>query len=158
MSVHFPWRGSLDRRSPNASTVLRVLAGLLCLLIVVPNGFSAPANNQTPAPLLGDDGFTRESLQEFDAPPAEPAPLVKAPAASVDESSASSSASVVIRRHHRARHHQEATPDQPRDVVVKAAHRRNPVESFVYWWNGWVIRNFHTRNGTVLLDKIGAQT
>ena len=136
------------------------MTGLACLLITVPAGFAAAApaagNNSTPVPLLGDDGFTRESLQEFDAPPSEPVPLVPAPAVSSDEPPASSAR--VVRHHHHARHQQPASPEQPRDVVVKASHRRNPVESFIYWWNGWVIRNFHTRDGTVLLDKIGAQS
>ena len=36
--------------------------------------------------------------------------------------------------------------------------RRNLVVKFVYWWNGWVIRTFHTKFGTVLLGTVGAET
>ncbi len=40
----------------------------------------------------------------------------------------------------------------------KPARPRAPLVSFIYWWNGWVVRTFHTRSGTVLLDTIGAKT
>ncbi len=39
-----------------------------------------------------------------------------------------------------------------------APRRRNPVVGFVYWWNGWVVRTFHTKVGTVMLGTIGAKS
>ena len=111
----------------------------------------APRGDTPPSPLSIDGGFTRETLQEFDAP--EPAPFAAVPTVTVQESDQP------VRYRHRpqVRRQRQVTQSQPQVVVVKAAPRRNPVESFVYWWNGWVVRTFHTRNGTVLLDKIGAK-
>ena len=94
---------------------------------------------------------------EFDAPP-EPPPLRPALAATTDESPSASESPTVARHHHRLRHRPQAVEDRPHDVVIKSTHHRNPMESFVYWWNGWVVRNFHTRNGTVMLDTIGAKS
>lgn len=43
-------------------------------------------------------------------------------------------------------------------AITHPPKRRNPVSSFVYWWNGFVIKTFHTRVGTVMLGTIGAKS
>ncbi len=40
----------------------------------------------------------------------------------------------------------------------RGIRNRAPLVSFIYWWNGWVVRTFHTRSGTVLYDTIGAKS
>ncbi len=116
----------------------------------------SPHNNLPPSVLSVDGGFTRETLMEFDAP--EPAPFAPVPTASVQSTDESTRAYSAARRRRHTRRHRQVAKSPAAVVVVKAAPRRNPVSSFVYWWNGWVIRTFHTKIGTVMLDKIGAKT
>ena len=143
----FVARGRRAARLAAAATLLA------CFFVEATHGAPARADDK---PLLSnDDGFTRESLTEFDAP--EPAPFALAPAASVDEMASEGHARrMAARRRHRL-HRQQASQNTPQVVVAKPAKRRNPAESFVYWWNGWVIRTFHTKAGTVLLASVGAK-
>ncbi len=95
---------------------------------------------------------------EFDAP--EPAPFAPATAASIDPTSDEAHARAVARRHRRLlrRQQQQAAQNPPQVIVAKPPKHRNPAERFVYWWNGWVIRNLHTKVGTVMLGTVGAET
>ena len=133
----------------------RLLAALIFCGAAFSGGLNAagpsPRVETPPSPLSIDGGFTRETLMEFDAP--EPAPFAAVPTVSVEETDQPAS----FRHRHRTKRHSRAIQSQPSVVVIKAAPKRNPVESFVYWWNGWVVRTFHSRNGTVMLDKIGAK-
>ncbi len=57
------------------------------------------------------------------------------------------------------RHPREARQSGSRVAATSpTTKRRNPAASFVYWWNGWVIRTFHTKFGTVLLGTVGAKS
>ena len=143
---------SLSEHPRGKATLTALLA---CLLVAGNHGLLAanPAapdlKPASPEPMM-EDGFTRESLSEINAP--ESIPPTDPP-----ESPAS------LPRHHHAlvrhpRHarHLSPTHGETREAAVKP-HHRNPVESFVYAWNGWVIRTFHTKTGTVLFDRIGAR-
>ena len=124
--------------------------------MAIPSGLAAPTpplGGEQPA-LLGDDGFTRETLTDFNAP--EPAPFTAIPAASVEAAHRRHYAKTAAR--HRRQLQQERAGQGASSIVVKAAPHRNPVESFVFWWNGWVINTFHTKVGTVMLNSIGAKT
>ena len=96
-----------------------------------------------------DDGLTRDSLSDHgnqeSIPPTDP-PVPSVGAMHHRKRS--------VRHYHRS--HFLAAHQQSEVAVVKK-NRRNPVESFVYAWNGWVIRTFHTKTGTVLLGHIGAK-
>lgn len=133
----------------------RFLAAIACCAAAFSGGLNAagpaPRGDTPPSPLSIDGGFTRETLMEFDAP--EPAPFAAVPNVSVEEADQPTH----FRHRHRTKRHPQTTQGQPSAVVIKAPPKRNPVESFVYWWNGLIVRTFHTRNGTVLLDKIGAK-
>ena len=114
--------------------------------------FALQAAGAESAPVSMGDGLTRDSLSDFGAP--EPAPAVQ----SVPVGSPVARA----RTHSRTFTHHHAVRRRPVRssirVVKRVPARRNPVASFVYWWNGWVIRTFHTTSGTVMLNHIGAKT
>ena len=117
-----------------------------------------------PPPASPNDGLTRESLNEPSAP-THAAVTRSATAATArkhrERAEIDPKDFVAIHRPHRHREVAEHRPAAKKQAIVavsKPAARRNPVESFVFWWNGWVVRNFHTRNGTVLFDKIGAKS
>ncbi len=158
----------------------RSKVALLAGLLAVNPGGALPARaadtgdpKPTP-PAHAEEGFTRESLDSLGRPEPTPAPSgpivsqrvatahVVAPRAArsqVDSKDfpARSKASTPIV--HRVRIHSGAKREEAHIVVAKSrSPRRNPVVSFVYWWNGFVIRTFHTKNGTVLLNRIGAKT
>ena len=134
-----------------------VTALLVCLLVAGDHGLRAadPTPPEAKPPqaeaATTEDGFTRESLSEINAPesipptdPPEPAPYrPHRPKTAV----------------HRVRHFRHAAPAHRQTRLAAAAKppHRNPAESFVYAWNGWVIRTFHTKTGTVLLQRIGAK-
>ena len=123
---------------------------LVCLLMAVPGALTAANStlgDEQPA-LLSDDGFTRETLTEFNAP--EPAPFAVDSAASVEAMHRRHYAKTASRHRHQLQR-ERAAQHSSSVIVVKAAPRRNPVESFVFWWNGWVIDTFHTKIGTVML-------
>ena len=132
------------------------------LLIGVPGAGSRGAEttdpaaaNKAPAPNTPDDGFTRESMAELGRPQPTPPPRHGSVAATTRKSTQldpKDFASV----HHRSTHRRTA-PARAQVTVVKRQPRRNPVVSFVYWWNGFVLRTFHTKNGTVMLKTIGAK-
>ena len=100
-------------------------------------------------------GLTRDSLSDASlasTPSKRPATVTAArrPTATTDPKDFAS-----VHSHHR---HHEVRQTRPQVVVTKGSKHRNPVVGFVYWWNGWVIRTFHTKFGTVLLGTIGAKT
>lgn len=117
-----------------------------------------PGNEKNAASFPTEEGLTRESLAE---PKVQPTSLarVTTPTASglADRRSAAARARAFRRHRRRLAHHHSPTP---RVTIVKTAPRprRNPAASFVFWWNGWVIRTLHTRVGTVMLGTIGAKT
>ena len=137
---------------------LAAVVFLACFLGEIPKGVSdtAPSPRDDRPLLSAEDGFTRESLMEFDAP--EPAPFAPAPAASVATGSEDSPAGRGAARRRRRLRRRQAAQTPPPVVVVQVPRHRNPVEGFVYWWNGWVIRNLHTKIGTVMLGTVGAKT
>ncbi len=138
-------------------SVSGIVALFVCLSIAIPAAFSAPASTlgEEQSGLLADDGFTRETLTDFNAP--EPAPFAAVPAASVEAMHRRHYAKAAARHRRQLRSERAAQNSSP-VIVVKSAARRNPLQSFVYWWNGWVINTFHTKVGTVMLGTIGAKT
>ena len=134
---------------------------------------------QVPNPVLpgpsgtGDGLLTRDALDAPETPKPAPTNPVPASHATARRNSAqrqtategkkrATTYATISHRHHRHR-------GKPRaDTVVaanggtiparKPARQRAPLVSFIYWWNGWVVRTFHTRSGTVLLDTVGAKT
>lgn len=139
-----------------ARSAAGVVALLACLLLAIPSGASAVGDDKAPAPLAADDGFTRETLSEFDAP--EPAPFAPAAAASVETAPDGRDSQAAAHHHRRSLRHHPAGHDPSQTVVIRAVPRRSPVASFVYWWNGFVIKTFHTKVGTVMLGTVGAKT
>ncbi len=147
---------SPNRRFLRAPFALGAAALLACFLSAIPAGVSAPPSSLGEDPqsgLLGDDGFTRETLTEFNAP--EPAAFATVSTASVQAMHRRHYARTAAR--HRRQLQRERSGQSMPQVVVKSTPRRNPVESFVFWWNGWVINTFHTKVGTVMLGTIGAK-
>ncbi len=138
-------------------SVFGIVAMFVCLWMAIPTALTAPATplGEEQSALLVDDGFTRETLKELTAP--EPAPFATVPTASVEAMHRRHYAKTAA-RHRRELRRERAGQSPSQVVVVKAAPRRNPVQSFVYWWNGWVIDTFHTKVGTVMLGTIGAKT
>ena len=143
-------------------------------------GVSAPTGGEARLDFMStDDGLTRESIAAISRPdpvratppPKTAATNMTAKSTSTTTTTAKSTAATRRRtrllattsaRHHRqwrhrhlARQHEDATPPAPTPAVHP---RRNLVVRFVVWWNGMVIRNFHTRFGTVKLDSWGADT
>ena len=159
-----------------------VFAGLLT---ASPMGVSAPVNPMPAEARLDfmstDDGLTRDSIAAISRPenthPADAS--AKGAAKSTDGTAESeskgepgSTPKVTRRRHrllvaatnrrhrrwarhHIARHQEDATPPPP---SPQPRPRRNFVVRFVTWWNGMVVRNLHTRVGTVKLDSWGADS
>ena len=151
----------------------------LPLSLVTLTGFVLAASmfaQQVPNPVLpgpsgSGDGLTRDALDA--APVATPA--ANAPAPLTTTASRRSTRRTATggrksqtyatfshhRRHRRAKR-REATQVASASFSAKrkpaAAKPRAPLVSFIYWWNGWVVRTFHTRSGTVLLDTIGAKS
>ena len=141
-------------KTPPPSSVLALLASLL---LAIPTGFSSPPSSlgeDPQSPLLSYDGFTRETLADFNAP--EPAAFRTLSTASVEATHRRHYAKTAAR--HRRQLRRERSGQPMPQVVVKGAPRRNPVQSFVYWWNGFVINTFHTKVGTVMLGTIGAKS
>ena len=158
----FPVMVAAPAKARETSRFLPFGIGLAALLICVPGAGSRGAETADPAaadkthaPNPPDDGFTRESMAELGRPQATPPPRHGSVAATTRKSTRldpKDFASV----HHRAPRRQPA-PARAQVTVVKHQPRRNPVVSFVYWWNGFVLKTFHTKNGTVMLKTIGAK-
>ncbi len=139
-------------------------ATVLCICLFAAGSGGVPllaangSGEKPTAPAPTDEGFTRESMAELGRP--EPAPAPSGPIISprivrpeVD------SKDFVPRRHPQVRRVRPvSTHSRLAAVQAHPNRRRNPVVSFVYWWNGLVIRKFHTRFGTVLLGTVGAKT
>lgn len=117
-----------------------LVAGLMCILLTLNIGkaetvFLAEENPVTAA-LPTDGGLTRNTLEEAARSPV--------------------SAAAPPRSHRvMVRHRSKTRFEAGRRVAGRARRRRNVFESFVYWWNGWVIHHFHTHSGTVMIDRIG---
>ncbi len=126
------------------------LAVILALLAAALPLRAAPLS---PAPAWSDGGLTRDSIAEATRP--QPSPSAKGRRTSARRRTQTDpkdfGGSAVASR--------QARPASPLPVVtVQKRANRSPVTGFIYWWNGWVIRTFHTRVGTVLLGTIGAKT
>ena len=134
-----------------------LLPFLAWLLVARLGGIALPAvaaeTDPAPAPLSVGDGLTRDSLNDFGAP--EPAPAVAAVPVPSPTLQARLHSRAAYTRHRRTAHQPPA--HRPIQVVKATPARRNLAVSFVYWWNGWVIRTFHTTNGTVMLKRVGAK-
>ena len=151
-------------RTPLA--VRRLAAVLTFLVVASPAGIFVTASlasddNQSAAHAT-DDALTRESMADLGRPGSTPPPTgPMTPIPPTRSRVNSKSRSHVDPKDYAPRHRQfryrEPARDQPQVVIQKHTHR-NPAASFVYWWNGWVIRNFHTKFGTVLLGTVGAKT
>ena len=134
---------------------------------------------QVPNPVLpgpsgtGDGLLTRDALDTPETPKPAPAPAPSHPTAARQNStqrrtavqSTKHSGTYATVSHHHRRHrgtaHYSATAVASRGATIpvrKPARPRAPLVSFIFWWNGWVMRTFHTRSGTVLLDTVGAKT
>ena len=114
----------------------------------------APANSGKPAVASpGDEGLLREGLGESSH--SQSAPVAVALPVPSQPKHATRVAHYRPRGH---RHHVRLKPDRPRSIAVRSHSRRNPVVSFIYWWNGLVIRKLHTKVGTVMLGTVGAQS
>ena len=137
----------------NKPCVLKSFLTVLLAVCVVGLVLPGPLGAVEPPPtsLSDDGGLTRDSLSDFGvpepAPAVEPVPVVS-PVAYIRAHSS--------RRVRRRVAHRRAARTSVR-VVKSAPVHRGPVVSFVYWWNGWVIRTFHTTDGTVFLKRIGAK-
>ena len=138
---------------------LTAIALSICLLATDPAANLVSAAEPTPAQPAAhapaEDGFTRESMAALGQP--DPAPVPTGPIVSPPVVR-----SLVDSRHHVIRHRHAMHVQRVRMVSRVAAirlrpHRRNPVVSFVYWWNGFLIRRFHTKFGTVMLHTVGAK-
>ena len=115
-----------------------------------------PAYGEDPPPANPDDGLTRETFTDPNAPAHPPEPTHTVAHAHRRRTHLRSKNYVSV--HHARRHHR--TAKNPARIVASSRppRRRNPVVRFVYWWNGWVIRTFHTKFGTVLLGTVGAES
>ena len=159
--------GRFLRRCPRiTASTLRAAAVMICLEVAAPDGTSVAADlgsDKQPTSHAVDDALTRESMADLNraepvSPPVTPMiPLRPTPSrvhARMDPKD-------FVPRHHGARHlsvaKKGAEPVQ-RQVVAHSNGHRNPAARFVYWSNGWVIRTFHTKVGTVLLGTVGAKT
>ncbi len=116
---------------------------------------AVPVYGDTVAPVKPEDGLTRDTLTESTSPPHAPAPA-PAPVRTHTQRTRLNSKHFRSAHHTRRRRHHRKSPTQV--VVAAPPRRRNPVVSFVYWWNGWVIKTFHTNVGTVMLGTVGAKT
>ncbi len=131
---------------------------LVCLFLANGNLLADPPSDgseKPPAQLPADEGLTRDSLNDpsLQAPATSAVKAAAATRTTLDRSGARPLA------HHRRHHRHHLKPAQePPVVAIHARPRRHPVVRFVYWWNGWVIRKFHTHIGTVLLGTVGAET
>ena len=161
-----PLRNRFFRRSRHlAPPTLGLAAVLACLVVAMPDdpALAADLGSDKPTvPHAADDAMTRESMADLNrAEPASPAvtsmtPIRPTPSrvhARVDSKD-------FVPRHQNPRH-RPVVRSSPKTGQTQAAgqasRRRNPAVRFVYWWNGWVIRTFHTKIGTVLLGKVGAK-
>ena len=116
-----------------------------------------------PTPHAVDDALTRESMADLH--PSGPAPSAVTPMTPIRPLPSRVHSRVdpkdFVSRPHHPRHHPVAHGDPKvgsKQVATRPPARRNPAARFVYWWNGWVIRTFHTKIGTVLLGTVGANT
>ena len=128
------------------------------------SAFGADPNSATGASRQknhsADDGFTRDSITTLDQPAATSASPNRSShpttSSKVNSAKTRTAANRLHLRHRRGKH---SKPVAAQSVAVTTKARpRSAVGRFIYWWNGWVIRNFHTKNGTVLYDKVGADT
>ena len=140
---------------------LGMIALLACSMGVSSGGAAdtATTDDKHPATPAADDGFTRESMAELGRPAPTPVPKGGI-AASTRRKHAEIDSKDFVAVHYPVRHHRVARekPEKPQITVVKHKPHRNAVVSFVYWWNGLVIRRLHTKVGTVMLGTIGAQS
>ena len=134
---------------------------------------------QVPNPVLpgpsgtGDGLLTRDALEAPETP--KPAAVSTTPprhsnahhdgtSRRTSTASTKRTATYATITHHQHRHRAKSRSDttvvanNATIPVRKPARPRAPLVSFIYWWNGWVVRTFHTRSGTVLLDTVGAKT
>ena len=156
-------------RSPPPLLVVTILSAAL----MVPLAAQQIPNPVLPGPSGTGDGLTRDALET----PAAPQPSTNnAPQhvaarhttrhrdTTVARTSKKTKSYATISRHryrHRSksRSHDALTASNNRTTPPRRTTlNRAPLVSFIYWWNGWVVRTFHTRSGTVLLDSIGAKS
>ena len=109
-------------------------------------------NDRAAGTLPADDGLLREGLNQSSHPQAAPILVIKPAAAP-----ASQSLRPLVRHHARTQHPVAHPMKKQSALAARTVKPRSPVVSFVYWWNGWVIRTFHTKVGTVLLGTVGAK-
>ena len=129
-------------------------------------------NPVLPGPSGTGDGLTRDALETPEAPKPAPADSLSHRSTArrnstqrrtVTESTKRSATYATIPHRHR-RHRAKsqftttAVANRSETRVRKPAKQRAPLVSFIFWWNGWVMRTFHTRSGTVLLDSVGAKS
>ena len=138
-----------------------------CCLFTSQAGLSAAASSaddvdKPAAAQPAEDDFTRESMAELGRPPAPtPAPVAATARHSYPHARRARPDPKDAVVHHvrfRRREPEESKPQVATQTHARTHSHRNPVASFIYGWNGWVIRTFHTRFGTVLLGTVGAQT
>jgi len=134
------------RMSPRA-----VASVLAAMLLAVPAYADVPSAKP-------DYGLTRDTFTDTSNSPHAPAPAPAAPRPRTKRTRLDSKDFLSV--HHANRHHERVNA-RDRHVVSAPLHpqrRRNPVTSFVYWWNGFVLKTFHTKFGTVLLGTVGAKS
>ena len=117
---------------------------------------SIPAYGDAPASNKPGDGLTRDAFADPSAPPHAPAPAPSAPRPRSKRTRLDSKDFLSVHHVHRRAHAKART--QVAVATPHTAKRRGPVVSFVYWWNGLVIKTFHTKVGTVMLGTIGAKS
>ena len=127
--------------------------GEVAAVEAVPEKPTAPVHSM-------ETGFTRESMEALGKTEPEAKPVVARKRTAIRAKRLrrlrQKRYAARQRRLRRVRARQQQRQAQP-SAVVKASRRRNPVESFIYGWNGWVMDTFHTKFGTVLLGTIGAK-
>lgn len=132
----------------------RAMASLVLAAFLV-----APVRGEDPPPTSPDDGLTRETFTDPNTPAHPPEPKHTSGRARTRRTHLDSKDFLSV--HHAHRHERAARKTATVASAASPSHpsrRRNPVVRFVYWWNGWVIRTFHTKVGTVMLGTIGAQS
>ena len=99
-----------------------------------------------------EDGLLREGLNESSHPQAAPVLVIKPSSVPKPQSGRTTTL-----RQTRVQHPVVHTAKNQPTSTLRPAKPRSPVISFVYWWNGLVIKTFHTKIGTVMLGTIGAK-
>ncbi len=101
------------------------------------------------------DGLTRDTFTDLTPQPHPPAPA-NAPVRTRTKRTRLDSKDF-LSVHHTA-HHRVHAKKRTQVAATQPVRRRNPVVGFVFWWNGWVLKTFHTKVGTVMLGTVGAKS